>query len=705
MSDGKADDAGASSAGSAPEVDQARAQAELARAELELTRLDLRAVRAELSETRTELERWRADADALRERAERLQQRLDKATGSISFALGRMIVRTARSPQTVPQVPGDLVRLWRRRRSRGQSQATDPARPAAAVPAGAAPEAPGTATRAAGARPSPSSPAAGPRANAPASRLAPPTPPGAAAPRAPAAAAPAGPRGSADDELRFIAHTAFASSPRTRPAIAAIATLPTAASLAVDAIVTPVGPNDARLIVERTRPDILFVESAALGPAQAWAFTTDPAGVERTAALTDLVDLVHAQGGAAVLVRNRHSIAAAGLVPLESRFDLVLEAEANPTGEVGWTRGVQLAIFNPLGAPAARDPRPLFLGPISPRDPYPQRRLTERALAAMTEHRLELCLDADSPDDTTIAVASTGGTGMRVSSWRERPDLLRNRLVALANPFSTTDRALSVDPRILELLACGTRVISGPDTALLAAVADAVTFTPSAEHVEAAYLALCDRGAPTELELLRLLRVLFEHHATPVTLSRITRRLWSLPDPTAGRSTSVVLSDPASGGLDSLVDGLLEQSHRPAEVIVVDGGTSGWREGAAGALDAAGIDVRVIRADDRPVTWGAVSEAVRSEWLLRWPSARPGDRSFLMDLAIGAEMSRADAVGFEEGGAFRYVPSLPLDGTLVRTSVARAVLGQRHLTGDEGRLDGWQQRGLRMLSLGRETNA
>jgi hypothetical protein len=276
--------------------------------------------------------------------------------------------------------------------------------------------------------------------------------------------------------------------------------------------------------------------------------------------------------------------------------------------------------------------------------------------------------------------------------------------VALANPFSTTDRALSVDPRILELLACGTRVISGPDTALLAAMADAVTFAHTPEQVTDAYMALCNRGVPAEGELLRRLRVLFEHHATPVMLSRITRRLSSLPDPREGRSTAVILSESATGGLGSLVDGLLQQAHRPAEVIVVDGGARGWPEGAARALEAAGIDVRRVRADDRPVTWQAVAEAARSEWILRWPSARPVGQSFLMDLAIGAEMSRADAVGCEEG-AFRYAPSLPLDGALVRTSVARAVLGERALDGDRGRLGGWEQRGLRLLSVGREPPA
>ena len=69
---------------------------------------------------------------------------------------------------------------------------------------------------------------------------------------------------------------AFAAEPRIRPVVAGILTDSTASALAHDAVVNRVGPNDARLVVERTEPDIVLVETAALGPGRPWAHAGIP---------------------------------------------------------------------------------------------------------------------------------------------------------------------------------------------------------------------------------------------------------------------------------------------------------------------------------------------------------------------------------------------------------------------------------------------
>ena len=106
--------------------------------------------------------------------------------------------------------------------------------------------------------------------------------------------------------------------------------------------------------------------------------------------MLELIDQAHALGRAAVLIRDTRQPAAAGLIPLESRFDLVLDAHSAPGHSVGWSRGVQLARFNPIGEPESRDPRPLFVGGLSPRVSVALRRFATEAIAAVADLGLEV---------------------------------------------------------------------------------------------------------------------------------------------------------------------------------------------------------------------------------------------------------------------------------------------------------------------------
>jgi hypothetical protein len=451
------------------------------------------------------------------------------------------------------------------------------------------------------------------------------------------------------------------------------------------------------MLVERTEPDILLVESAALEAGQPWAYASDAAGADRMVELVELVDRVHALGRAAVLIRDRQSSASAGLIPIESRFDVVLDGEPAGSGDDCWSRGVQLGLFHPIGAPDERDPRPLMLGGIDARDPLPSRRLAERAFAA---------LGADEVDIRPLAglVAADGAApGLpaprgEAVHWRETPELYRQRLVALARPFTAPRRVRSIEPTVLEQLASGVRVVSGPNQALAAAFGKNITFADEPLATPRALAAARDAGPPTAAELWRLLRTLFERYASPVMLSRLTRQLPGVANPLAGRSVAVVIKLGRTSEHEAIVDSLIRQAHRPSEAILIRSDGGSWPDGAQESLESAGIEVRTIEAHDS-ATWRDVAEAVASPWLTRWPEGRPVGTYHLLDLVIGGEMSRGEGVAYQGGNELRHVPGIALDGGIVRREVLSAA-GAPLLLCDDGAMVDSTRDGWRLLSIG-----
>ena len=112
----------------------------------------------------------------------------------------------------------------------------------------------------------------------------------------------------------------------------------TAGALAADAIVNRVTPNDALLTLERSEPDVVRIEPAGPWPSHPWAYAANAAAVERASLVLDLVHWAQGMGRPAVLVRDLRSADHVGLVPIEPRFDLVIDAAHGPDGAPGWSR-------------------------------------------------------------------------------------------------------------------------------------------------------------------------------------------------------------------------------------------------------------------------------------------------------------------------------------------------------------------------------
>jgi hypothetical protein len=325
------------------------------------------------------------------------------------------------------------------------------------------------------------------------------------------------------------------------------------ATLAPDAVVHPLLPHDADVVVEGTGADLVLIEAAALLPGGPWAYATDPSAADRGRRLARLIVMARSLGKPVVLVRNVPHALMPGIGWLAAGCDAVVDGEL----------GVQLARFNPVGVSSARPTAPVYAGARDPREAPAVRALL---------------------DSLTSGVDGQGGTGAAVRltgarSWRSLPALYRDHAV-----FVTASAAQG-----REQAASGAHVI-GP----LGSGLDAATVRG---QLEAA------RGARplSPSEIRARLRDIFLSHATPARLGEFVRAAELPPSLVGGRQIGVlaVLGETGRGdaAADRLAAALLGQRLRPAEVIAAcDPAEAGAVRAALGPLADAGVRVTVTDA-------------------------------------------------------------------------------------------------------------
>jgi hypothetical protein len=378
------------------------------------------------------------------------------------------------------------------------------------------------------------------------------------------------------------------------------------ATLAPDAVVQPVLPHDADVMLESEGADLVLIEAAAMLAGSPWAYAGDPAAADRGRRLGRLIAAARALGKPVIFIRNVPAHLAPGLDWVAASCDAVSEA--------GF--GVQLARFNPIGLPAYRPGSPVYAGSRDPRETPAVRALL---------------------DFVAGSVRLTGEVG-----WRLRPELYRDHAVFV-----------TVSPdQAREQLACGARVImvAGEPTALRDQIESARAERPL-----------------TEPETLPQLREIFTEHATPVRLAGITE-LAGLPGHLiAGRQVAVLARVEDAAGAAALSASLARQQLAPAEVVVTiaarDGDGLPVQAVTAALGDLAGRGVMITAVPEAPdfvsgAPWipNAAKQA-RSPWVVPWQAGQEYEETYLLDLACARECSQADAAGFA-GITYGYVTSL-----------------------------------------------
>ena len=149
------------------------------------------------------------------------------------------------------------------------------------------------------------------------------------------------------------------------------------ATLAPDAVVQPLLPHDADVVVEATGADIVLIQASALLPGEPWAYATDPAAADRGRRLARMIVMARALGKPVVLVRDVPHSLMPGIGWLAASCDAVLD-----DGGLDGGLGVQLARFNPLGMTPARPTGPVYAGARDPREAPAVRALLDSLTSA-----------------------------------------------------------------------------------------------------------------------------------------------------------------------------------------------------------------------------------------------------------------------------------------------------------------------------------
>ncbi len=417
------------------------------------------------------------------------------------------------------------------------------------------------------------------------------------------------------------------------------------ATLAPDAVVHPLLPHDADVVLEGTGADLVLIEAAALLPGQPWAYATDPAAADRGRRLARMIVMARSLGKPVVLLRNVPPSLMPGLGWLVPSCDAVVDG--------GF--GVQLARFNPVGVSAARSTDPVYAGVRDPRETPAVRAL----LDSLTSGR-------DAPVRLTAA-----------RSWRGLPALYREHAVFVTG---SADQAR-------EQLACGARVV-GP----LGSGLDADAVRAEVDKARAT--------SPLSLtEIRRELRDVFISHATPARLTAIARAAGVPANLVGGRQIAVLAAVTSAEHARELAGALLAQRLRPAELVAATGtvhaSDTGSVRDALGTLTDHGI--RVVTTDET-ITAGhdwarPLARLASAPWLAPWDPVSAGvlADSYLLDLACARECSQADAVAFATG-EYEFAPWLDKAPCLVR----------HDLLAPEGPpLDDWGSHGLRLFTIPR----
>jgi hypothetical protein len=418
------------------------------------------------------------------------------------------------------------------------------------------------------------------------------------------------------------------------------------ATLAPDAVVQPLLPHDADVVVEGTGADLVIIQASALLAGEPWAYATDPSAADRGRRLARMIVMARALGKPVVLVRDVPHSLMPGIGWLAASCDAVLDGGL----------GVQLARFNPLGLSSARATAPVYAGARDPREAPAVRAL----LDSLTE----------SGDGDGGAAGPLRLAGAR--SWRSLPALYRDNAV-----FVTASAEQG-----LEQTASGARVI-GP----LGSGVDAATVRAELEAARAA--------RPLAADEIRLrLRDIFLAQATPARLAALVRAAELPAALVSGRQIGVLAFAADGAQAARLAAALIAQRLRPAELVV------GCGPDAAGPVRKAlsvlaGHGVRIVVAGDAPAGAAAGVEQVRplarrasAGWLAPWPADREQPEHYLLDLACARECAQADAVGFG-GGEYEFTRWLD-EPALVRAS----------LLGPGGPAAGdWGSHGLRLFTV------
>lgn len=679
--------------------------------------------------------RWLRDRNRRQlEHIDYLKAELELKHREVRYRLGDALVLAATNPKDLALLPVRMAKLLavglkrraeRRHLENGQALAA----PRAATPAPIRADAPPKAVATSAALPAPaalpSRPAAAPlpRPAAPAPRTAATAPPPATAPVA--AAPPAHP------PLRFSPVTVPERAPRFPLHAAVIMDEFTIECFKGECHLITITPSDWRDKLSAQRPDFLFVESAWRGNGGAWQSQITRAQFLSDSPLVALVEWCRQQGIPTVFWNKEdppnfeHFIFAAGL------FDHVFTTDENCIERyrerLGHDRiyalpfAAQPMIHNPIGLHREKYANFCFAGTYYAKRHEDRRGDIDILLKPALSRGLHIFDRMHNygnspnyrfPDEYTAAIRGS-------LNYPEMCDAYK-RYRAFLNVNSVKDSPTMFSRRVLELLACGTPVISGYSLGIEKLLgADVV---PMVRTVEESERWMDDLLADPELGeklALRGRRRIYNEHLYHHRMEFILEKL-GIPFERPRQRVSVITCTNRPTYLDNVVANFTRQSWPDKELILVLNHDSFNIDDVRRRLDAV-PNARVFQLPE-PCTLGQclnhAVDQVEGDYWSKFDDDNFHGEHFLTDLMHAFEYSEADLVGkgtyyaYLEGSRclalrfanqeHRYVKFLAGSGLIVRRRVSEQVrFPEKNVSEDTAFLADCNKLGFRMYAADR----
>jgi hypothetical protein len=476
-------------------------------------------------------------------------------------------------------------------------------------------------------------------------------------------------------DRKFLSHGLVELDRRTELSIVGILRTETIETLTGYCSLAVTVPHDALTVFECVQPDLLLIEAATAEPGSPWAYFDDPSAADRGRRLHEMAVEAQDRGIPVVLWQNAAPHLAAAIRNVVDSADLVLSGPGGHRSAMSWHAGVNLAQHVPAGLADSERSGFVYLGDSPSGSLFHDRDLLEEVLRVAAPSGLP-------PNGERAA-----WTGTTHRHWERRRTANQSAIVGIACPFSVPPYVNGLYPQILEQLAAGLRIVSGPNQDLLDTFGDSAISVVDKNAVEAQIEKVLAEGQTSPMERWRTLRVLLEKYSTPMQLDRLARRLGLRTMPSARRAVTVIV-DVTAETAPRMLESIMAQNLRPAEVVANLQSEEFVLDRIGTELESAGIAVTVVPGQRGP---GELIRYAKSPWMTFWDGG-PWSADRLLDLVLAAECSEADAVGFADAGFLQFVQSLPPRGTLLRADAA-AVEGVEDL-------DTWARRGRRLSTVG-----
>jgi len=426
-----------------------------------------------------------------------------------------------------------------------------------------------------------------------------------------------------------------------------------------------IGPDTWRDELEEDQPEILFIESAWKGNGGRWRRCIESSEAIGEGPLFDLVHWCRERGIPTVFWNKEDPPSFDHFIHAAALFDYVFTTDAGCIKryrkELGHGRvhtlmfAIQPVIHNPVGTRKSPIESFCFGGTYYNRRHRERRRQIDELLLPALGRGLHIYdRMADSGEAAYRWPRQYADAIQGSLSYRQMVTAYKRYRVFL-NVNSVVDSPTMFARRVLEILACGTPVISTYSRGLeLALGEEALALVRTPEQADEWMERLLAKAVLGEKMVLHAMRLIFANHTYEKRLRFVLETVGLEPRPVAGRAVTVIGWAEGYAALQPLLASFGCQTHVERDLVLLvreEGPLPTELADAIRALPA--VDLQFVpHGEDFGAHLDRVCEAMKSNFVaIMDPDATYGEH-YLEDLLLAFEYTDADIVG--KNAHYRY---------------------------------------------------